>query len=337
MKSNMDSFGMTDNSQVFLKFDGKGHYRPADIFPPKRSVNSKHDKLGFYWVHLHALDPKTPEILRELGLDHLVVDALLAEDTRPRLTIHGDGAILILRAVNVNMGEEPEDMVSLRMWLDRNLVVSIWVRASHAVNDVLAGIERGMAPETSAALVSRLALRIADRAEPIVSNLNEAMFDLESFEPTEVTPYSDRQRRLIDIRQTATKLRRYLFPQRDALSTLTIEDLDWFKERDRSRVREAAERITRLAEELDSLGDRAIILHDQLLAERSDRMNRTMLILTVVTAVFLPLTLITGLLGINVGGIPGAGSAYAFWTVTVGLGLLGLALWYLLRNSNLMD
>ena len=62
---------------------------------------------------------------------------------------------------------------------------------------------------------------------------------------------------------------------------------------------------------------------------RAEAMNRQMLLLSIVTAVFLPLGLITGLLGINVGGIPGTASPYAFWivcTILLALGALLLAL-----------
>jgi zinc transporter len=328
---------MSETAPLVLTFDGKGGNSFLEDISDVQLESASGKQTTFYWVHLPAQDAQTLPIMNALDLDPIVTEALLAEDTRPRLTIHGNGAILIVRAVNVNEAEEPEDMVSLRMWIERNLVVSIWVRASHAVADVLKGIERSQSPTSSADLVSRICLRIADRAEPLVSELNERMFDLESYEAGADDSSVERQRKLIDIRQTATKLRRFLFPQRDALTTLTIEDLSWFKERDRSKVREAAERITRLAEELDALGDRAIILHDQILAERSDRMNRTMLILTVVTAVFLPLSLITGLLGINVGGIPGANSENAFWIVTSALIVLGLLLWFLVRMSRLMN
>ncbi len=105
-----------------------------------------------------------------------------------------------------------------------------------------------------------------------------------------------------------------MFPQRDALSTLAIEDLPWLSERDRSQLREATDRITRLAEELDAIRERAAVVQDQLVERRAEAMNHNMMILAVVAAVFLPLGLLTGLLGINVGGMPGAGDQ---------LGLLG--------------
>jgi zinc transporter len=128
---------------------------------------------------------------------------------------------------------------------------------------------------------------------------------------------------LADVRHQAIVLRRYMVPQRDALTTLEIEDLGWLGDRDRSRIREAADRVTRLGEELDAIRDRAQIVHDQIMDRRAEAMNRNMLVLSVVAAIFLPLGLITGLLGINVGGIPGEAWPWAFWVVC-GL-LVGIA------------
>ena len=110
-------------------------------------------------------------------------------------------------------------------------------------------------------------------------------------------------------------LRRFMFPQRDALSTLEIEEVVWLTQRDRSRLREATERVTRLGEDLDAIRDRAQVVRDQVVDIRAEAMNRQMLVLSVVAAIFLPLGLLTGLLGINVGGVPGEGVPWAFWAV----------------------
>ncbi len=90
--------------------------------------------------------------------------------------------------------------------------------------------------------------------------------------------------------------------------------------------------MTRLGEELDAIRDRAQVVHDQIMDNRAEIMNRQMLVLSVVAAVFLPLGLITGLLGINVGGIPLASDPSGFWVVC---GLLvavcGFQLWLFRR------
>ena len=155
---------------------------------------------------------------------------------------------------------------------------------------------------------------MADRAEPVVATLNETV---DRMEEDVLAGHPNRAFRveLAELRRTAIVLRRFMFPQRDALSTLEIEDLEWLTEKGRARIREATDRIIRLSEELDAIRDRAIVVHDQVVEARGEVMNRSMLVLSVVAAIFLPLGLLTGLLGINVGGIPGEHTSWAFWAV----------------------
>ncbi len=296
-------------------FDGKGRGQQVPI----EKAEAPQD--GFVWIHLNRGNDEAMEWLRQCGLDHFVVEALVAGETRPRCTVHGEGAVLNLRGVNLNPGEEPEDMISLRFWVEEKRVISVWLRPLQAVRDLIANIERDNLPVSPGDMIAKVALRLADRAEPTVAALNERIDDLEEDVLDGTTDISRRQ--LADVRRISIVLRRYMFPQRDALTTLEIEDLSWLTERERSRVREAADRVTRLAEELDAIRDRAQIVHDQILDARSEAMNRQMLLLSVVAAVFLPLGLITGLLGINVGGIPGADSPWAFWIVCAILLVLG--------------
>ena len=107
-------------------------------------------------------------------------------------------------------------------------------------------------------------------------------------------------------------IRRYLAPQRDMLSRLAIEPTPLLSDRDRMHLRETADELTRQVEELDLLRERAALIQEQMSAMASEQMNRTMYVLSLVAAIFLPLGLVTGLLGVNVGGIPGSESPWAF-------------------------
>lgn len=271
------------------------------------------------WVHAKWEHADAQQWLHHVAhLSSEVMDALTAPETRPRCTVmrtsHGDGALINLRGVNLHEDAEPEDMISVRIWLEENRIISTWRRPLFAISDLIDGIERGQGVTSPGDFTAKLALRLADRAEPVVAELNETIDQMEEAVLATETPHGVRSR-LADVRRTAIVLRRYMFPQRDALSTLAIEDLTWLSERDRSKLREATDRITRLAEELDAIRERAALVQDQLVERRAETMNRNMMILAVVAAIFLPLGLLTGLLGINVGGIPGAETKWAFWAV----------------------
>ncbi len=134
---------------------------------------------GYVWLHVNVAKPGTRDWLESAGLDGLVLRALLAPETRPRCTLNGDGVLMNLRGVNLNPGDEVEDMVSLRMWITEKLVISVQLRQLMAVGDVMAAFERGQGAEHPSELVARLALRLADRAEPVVADLNEKVDALE--------------------------------------------------------------------------------------------------------------------------------------------------------------
>ena len=120
---------------------------------------------------------------------------------------------------------------------------------------------------------------------------------------------------ILELRREIIKIRRYLGPQRDALNRLQSERASWLSEHDRLRVREAYDKITRYLEELDSARDRAGVAYEGLSGRIAEQMNNRMYVLSLIAGLFLPLGFLTGLLGINVGGIPLADSPWGFFEV----------------------
>lgn len=338
--SDLTSDGFALPPVLCFALDGRGAAEPASLDalgPPGHDARPEargKARPPFTWVHLQREDAHTrPWLEAESGLDSFLQSALLADDTRPRCTVHGEGAIIILRGVNMMEGAEPEDMVSVRLWVDRARVIGVWVRPLSAVADIVSAIERGIAPVSPGELVGKLAQRLADRMEPHVSELHE---ELDAFEDALLEDEAVKRGALAHVRRRAIRLRRYIGPQRDALTTLSIEDLSWLSDRDRSRVREAADKTTRILEELEAVRERAALIQDQIAEARGARMDRYMVLLSALAAIFLPLTLFTGLLGINVEGIPFAERDWAFAAVT-GLILVAAAiLTFVFRKMKLL-
>ena len=116
-------------------------------------------------------------------------------------------------------------------------------------------------------------------------------------------------------RSQAIGLRRFLNPQRAALEKLAAMPNDWLGDDDRLHLSAAADRAARMAEELESIRERAALVHETLTDLRAEQIDQRSLIIAVAAMVFLPLTFITGLLGMNVAGIPFAHEPWAFWGV----------------------
>ena len=312
---------MTEISGLLSAFvlDGKGHGREITA----AELAAWTADQGGLWVHLDCKDPSTDKWLREVAeLDNYVIDGLLAEESRPRCDPYEDGTLLVLRGVNLNPGADPEDMVSIRIWIEENRIISTRVRNLMAVEDVRSQLRVGKGALSLGHLVARLAAAMTERMTPTIAELSDVSVELEnqilSTETGQTIEFRDLRHQLIDCRQTAITLRRYIHPQRDALIRFVSLDEVWMDERVNGRLRETIDRVTRITEELDEIRERAALVQDELTNRISQRMEKTMYILTVVATVMLPLGFLTGLLGINVGGIPGAETPWAFWAVCAG-------------------
>jgi zinc transporter len=309
---------MSDHPELIYAglLDGKGGAATLDW----AGVDGWTPGDGPVWVHLDATNPDTEAWLRgESGLDTYVIDGLLASETRPRCDSYEDGILLVLRGVNLNPGAEPEDMVSIRIWIDAHRVISTRFRKLMAVQDIRDQLAAGKGPVSTGHLAARLAARLTERMGPAIGELSDSVTALEDeligADGGAQPNLRDVRYRLIDLRRVAISLRRYIAPQRDALTRLLQLEEEWLDDRMLGRLRETVDRVTRITEELDEVRERSAVLQDELVNRLSQRMERTMYALTLVATIMLPLGFLTGLLGINVGGMPGADKPWAFWAV----------------------
>jgi zinc transporter len=287
---------------------------------------------GLLWVHLNRNAEETRRWLEdESGLPPMVCEALLAEETRPRIARIGEGLLVILRGVNLSPGADPEDMVSIRLWIEESKVISLRLRHLMAVEDLRVALADGDGPKSPGDLLVMLSERLIDRMGPVLADLDD---QVDALEDEVLTAESeDLRKTLASLRRQAITLRRYLAPQRDVVARLHGEPTALLDDTHRLRLREIADRVTRYVEDLDSARERAAVTQEELGNRLSEQMNRTMYILSLVAAVFLPLGLLTGLLGINVGGIPLAENAWGFVLVTVALVILAVAqIWFFRRR-----
>ncbi len=265
------------------------------------------------WVHLDNSSDRAQKWLREqAGVPESVISALLARESRPRSLRVDGGLLTIMRGVNLNPGAEPEDMVAIRMWATQNRLITVRHERLITPRDVLADlISEGTGPETIPAVFVALTERLSLRMNDVIIKLEDELSGLE--EQIELSQPSALRSKLAELRQDCVALRRYLSPQREALANLQYDAPDWLGDKERMGLRETTDRTMRYLEDLDAARDRTIVVLDELANKMAERMNQTMYVLSIVSAIFLPLSFLTGLLGINVGGMPGVDSSAAFW------------------------
>jgi zinc transporter len=286
-------------------------------------IRSWRPEQGLLWLHLDRTGSASRRWLHEdSGLDALIRDALLAEEVRPRELAVDEALLITLRGVNLNPCADPEDMVGVRIWLEPNRIVTLRHRPLTAVSDLRATLATQHGPRGPGQFLAMLSDRMIARMGPVIDELVDRADRLEDVVLTAES--GELRGEFADLRREPIALRRYLAPQREVMVRLSLSQAPWFRAEDRARLREVSDRTTRFVEDLDAARERAAVVQDELNTRISDQMNRTMYVLTVVATVLLPPSLITGLLGINVGGIPGSDSSWGFGIVIFLLVILAM-------------
>lgn len=270
---------------------------------------------GLLWIHLDAVNETALNWLEQKsGLDPLVKEALVELGTRPRSVATDKGALVILRGVNCNPGADPEDMVAVRMFISDHRIITMRRNRVMAIQDVHEEVQAGRGPTTPGEFFTSVADRLSDRIGGVVADIEDRVAEVE--DAIVDTKTGELRPRLAELRRESISMRRYVAPQRDMLGRLTHERISWLRDSDKTLLREIAERTARFVEDIDAARERALIAQEELNSRLSEQMNRAMYTLSIIAAIFLPLGLLTGLLGINVGGIPGTESPWAFLIVT---------------------
>lgn len=287
-----------------------------------------YDGPGFVWLHVDTLeDVDLAALLGQDDVPEVAASALVATETRPRCDRIEDGALVNLRGLGDAPPDSSDRLVSVRLWARKGKVNSVTrfpLQATRAVHqDMLDGKITDPGD-----LVAAFAREISTELDPEVAELGDELDDCESaIEDRQV--YHMRPA-IARIRAAAITYRRFVAPDRDALTTLASLAVPWLAEDDRLHIREAADRFARMAEELEAVRERAALLHEQLTDLRTEQVDQRSLYISIVAFIFLPLTFVTGLLGMNVDGIPYAHAHWAFWGVVgfcVAMGVIVLA-WF---------
>jgi len=264
------------------------------------------------WVHLSARSEGARSWLETQAQlpDETLLEALLAEDTRPRMQVRADGILLILRGVNLNENAEPEDMVSIRIWIESGRFISVQLRNLRGVEDMRQRLESGAGPVDIGDLVTSFIEGSIGRMSPVMGDLTDGIDDLED-RILQMDLQGIREQ-IISTRRKAIIFNRFLTPQKDIVQRLTEVQVDWLDRKNILRLQEAQNDITRFVEDLQALRERAHSVQEEVANILTERLNRNTYVFSMIAAIFLPLSFLTGLLGINVPGIPGADDPEAF-------------------------
>lgn len=297
------------NSVLIYALDCQGGAKKVseDEFSQK---NIKENSL--YWLHM-SLD-KVETFFKNYQLaDEFVQQVLSAKETRPRVITYNNTLLATIRAINLNKSSQAEDMISLRIFASTNLIITVQRRALTLADEMAKSLEEKAGPKSASDFLENLLTIVTDQLTDLVSKFDNQMDKVEKMLSSESQTATRYQ--LSQIRKKVILLRRYLIPQRDAISRIYADKLSWIDAIEGIYFREISDANTRLLENLDTVRERSIVLHEELFSISQEKMNQKMYMLAIVAVIFIPLSFFTGLLGINVGGIPGAEYKHGFLVV----------------------
>jgi zinc transporter len=278
------------------------------------------------WVHLTTNEIEAQTWLRdEAKLQGYVIDALTATETRPRCEGFDDGALLNLRGRSDEAMTSADPLASLRIWAVSGRVFSVTRKRLCAVGAVEKEVEAGRIRDPGD-LIAAFATAITTDLDPQVADLGDLLDDCE--EQLDAHRVFELRRVVTQVRVASIGYRRFLNPQRGAIEKLATLPCDWLADDDRQHLNAAADRAARMAEELEAIRERSSLMHEALTDLRAEQIDSRALVISIVAMVFLPLTFLTGLYGMNVAGLPYAQAPWAFDAiagicVAVSVGVVG--------------
>ena len=282
----------------------------------------------FLWLHLDGRDEASLEKVRSDETIPLAArSALFAHETRPRCSVMNGGALINLRGLGATPESDPDPLVSIRIWTEKGRAITVSFRNIAAYGPVADRFMDGRIVDPGD-LIAAIADEITDSLDPDVAALGDRLDEIES--ALDGMPPTKLRRQVAEIRSQAIIYRRFIVPQRQALERIAQNDLPWLDPADHIHLREAADRCARMAEELEAVRERSALAHEELTDLRAEQLDRRSLLISIVALIFLPVTFITGLLGMNVQGIPFANEPWAFWSVFAFCAFIAVAvgLWF---------
>ncbi|MGC0822000.1 zinc transporter ZntB [Pantoea agglomerans] len=262
------------------------------------------------WLHLNYTHHKSAEWLQSTPqIPDAVRDALAGDSMRPRVSRLGDGFMIVLRSVNHNSDARRDQLVVMRVFINDKLIVSTRRRKVSAVDEVLTDLQNGNGPIDCGSWLVDVCDALTDHTSEFIEDLHDKIIELEDALLDQRMPARGE---LGLLRKQLIVMRRYMAPQRDVYARLASEKLAWMDDSERRRMQEIADRLGRGLDDLDAGVARTAILADEVASAMAESMNRRTYTMSLMAMIFLPATFLTGLFGVNLGGIPGGEWRYGF-------------------------
>jgi zinc transporter len=290
---------------------------------------------GFLWLHFNLSNTAAERWMRRHACLPEVFFSALHEGSHPtRVETDDKVLIAVLNDVRFKFSFDPSEVATLWLCVSPGLVVTARGSPLRSVDRLRESVKAGLRPGSPAALFAHL---LRNQSEVLAEVLHDASGTVDRIEDRLL----DRQIRttraeLGSLRRTLVRLQRLLAPEPSALFRLLGRPPAWIVDADVQELRQAAEEVSATVADSVGLVERVKLLQEELTSLVEEQNNRSLFVLTIVTVLALPINIIAGLLGMNVGGVPLAQNEHGFWVVVTLVLVVtgGAAVWAFRRNES---
>lgn len=297
-------------------------------------IKDNMSKQGFNWFHINASHESARAWFNEhTDVPELVIEMMLSKNTRPNVYEYPNGTLVTLRAVNKAANHEIELLNAINIWVTDHMIITSRNQKIMAIEDIVSQYKREEGPLNQGDFIIELVQHLNMRLNAMVANIEEDIEDIE--ENILENNFRDVRQMLILQRKKIVKLRKYLLPQREALRLLSYEKYGFMNSESQQALKYYYDKLVRLVDDIDIMKEHILLNQEEVSNSQNDMMNKSMYIISVISGLFLPLGFITGLLGVNIGGMPWVDNKYAFIILAmiscIYIGITGV--YFLLRKK----
>jgi zinc transporter len=308
--------------------------RPVDL---KAALDWLHQpdpptSAGFLWLHFNLSDAAAERWIRQnLTVVPEFFDALREGSRSTRIEDANDTLVAVVNDVAFEFAFDPSEIATLWASVGPRLALTARVHALRSIDRLRQAVRDGCRFSTSVAFLNHL---MHDQGDVLVRIVREATVKVDGIEDALLLGRLQAKRfDLGKLRRVLVRLQRLLAPDPGPLFRLLRLPPPWLNSQDLEELRQATEEFTLIIRDVSELQERIKLLQEEIAAQLNERTGRSLFTLTIVTVLALPINIVAGLLGMNVGGIPLAQHPYGFYIIVALIATFTLlAAWLSFRN-----
>ncbi|MDF7667551.1 zinc transporter ZntB [Orbaceae bacterium ESL0727] len=320
------SLFMSAEPIYFCQLDGKGN--AAEV--------TKHTEMLATvahpcWIHLDYTKKSTIDWINSTDLlPPLAKKGLIGHDQIPKEMRFDTDILVTLKGVNVTADNYPDPIVTFRFYIKDKLIISTCNKKIDAIDILEQNLGKGIGPVDVADWLIQLSDALTDKANQSFDRIHNKVVELED---NVLNEHILSHKAIGRVRKQLIVLRRLLMPERDIFVKLATERVSWIDDNDRQHLHDISTRLSHCVADIDNSLLRIASMMEQINALLTESMNKRIYFMTLFTLIFMPITFLTSLLGVNLAGIPFSDSGWAFTLFSGLLILLGVVFVFWLKSK----